>query len=382
LPIQICHLITSLDTGGAERSLVNLVTAMNRDEFENEVITLLKPGPMAQTLAQAGIPVTSMDMGRRPPNPAVLGSLIRDLRAKKPAILQTWLYHADFFGTVAALFAKPDHLIWNVRSSEIDHPGIPRSTRYLARLLAVLSRRPDAIIVNSRDGQRYHEQLGYRPKQWINIANGVDLERFRPRRDELGKLRTRLGIPVDAAVIGLVARYHPMKDVETFLRAASRFAHDHENARFILCGDGLGPDNGKLTGLLSSLDLDRRVVLLGRRSDIELIYPALDVLTLCSIYGEGFPNVLCEAMACDVPCVATDVGDSAEIIGDCGRIVPLRDPDALADAWRIMFEKSRRFGDGEARAHVAARYGLRQMCTQYEALYRSLAQNAPRRDRH
>src|SRR5215471_15728726 len=115
LPIRISHLITSLDIGGAERSLVNLVTAMNRDEFENEVITLLKPGPMAQTLAQAGIPVTSLEMSRHWPNPAVLLSLIRQLRAKKPTILQTWLYHADFFGTVAALFAKPDHLVWNLR---------------------------------------------------------------------------------------------------------------------------------------------------------------------------------------------------------------------------------------------------------------------------
>ena len=382
MPIRICHLITSLDTGGAERSLVNLVTAMNRDEFENEVVTLLKPGPMAQTLAQAGIPVTSMEMGRHRPNPAVLLSLIRHLRANKPTILQTWLYHADFFGFVAALFAKPNHLIWNLRSSEIDDPSIRRLTRYLARLLALLSSWPDAIIVNSGDGQRFHERIGYRAREWVNIANGVDLERFRPRRDEQPMLRARLGIPANAGVIGLVARYHRMKDVETFLRAASRFAHDHENAKFILCGDGLGPDNEKLTELLSSLELDRRVVLLGPRSDIELIYPALNVLTLCSIAGESFPNVLCEAMACDVPCVATKIGDSAEIIGDCGRIVPPRDPDALANAWRAVLEKGRRFGDGEVRAHVAARYGLKKMCAQYEALYRSLAQSAPKRDRH
>jgi Glycosyltransferase Family 4 len=164
LPIRICHLITGLDTGGAERSLVNLVTAMNRDEFDNEVITLLKPGPMAQTLAQAGIPVTSMEIGRYRPNPAALLSLIRHLRAKKPAILQTWLYHADFVGSVVAFFAKPEHLIWNVRSSEIADPGIRLSTRYLARLLAMLSRWPDAIVVNSHDGQRYHGSIGYRPK--------------------------------------------------------------------------------------------------------------------------------------------------------------------------------------------------------------------------
>ena len=382
MPIRICHLITSLDTGGAERSLVNLVTAMNRDEFENEVTTLLKPGPMAQTLAQAGIPVTSMEMGRHWPNPTVLLSLIRHLRARKPTIVQTWLYHADFFGSVAALFAKPDHLVWNIRSSRIDDPSIRPSTRYLARLLAMLSRWPDAIIVNSRDGQRDHEQLGYRPKRWINIANGVDLDRFRPRPGDRAMLRARLGIPANSAVIGLVARYHPMKDIETFLRAASRFQQSNENARFVLCGHGLGPDNEKVTELLSSLDLDRSVVLLGPRSDIEMIYPALDLLTLCSIAGEGFPNVLCEAMACDVRCVATNVGDSAEIIGDSGLIVPLRDPRALANAWRALLDQPQLKTDS-ARSYVASRYSLQQMCAQYETVYRTLAQQQPKaRDRH
>jgi glycosyltransferase involved in cell wall biosynthesis len=367
-------LITGLETGGAERSLVNLVTAMNRGEFENEVVTLLKPGPMAQPLAQAGIPVTSMDISRHRPKPAVLLSLIRYLRAKRPMILQTWLYHADFFGTVAAFFAKPEHLLWNLRSSEIDHPGIRRSTRYLARLLATLSRRPDAIVINSQDGQRYHERIGYRPKQWINIPNGVDLERFSPRRNERAMLRDRLGLPADAAVIGLVARDHPMKDVKTFLRAASLFQQDHADTKFVLCGDGLSPDNAPLAELVRSLNLDRRVILLGRRPDIELIYPTFDALTLCSIYGEGFPNVLCEAMACDVPCVATDVGDSAEIIGDCGLIVPRRDPEALAQAWRTLFECGTHLAPEGGRSRVAARYSLQRMCADYESLYRSLAQ--------
>jgi len=382
LPIRISHLITSLDTGGAERSLVNLVTAMNRDEFENEVITLLKPGSMAQALAQAGIPVTSMDIGRYRLNPAALLSLIRYLRRKKPAILQTWLYRADFFGSVAGLFAKPDHLVWNVRSSQINRPGIGRSTRYLARLLAMLSGRPDAIIVNSHDGQRYHERIGYRPKQWVNIANGVDLQRFRPRRDERATLRTRLGVPADAAAIGLVARDHPMKDIDTFLRAASRFQREHDNARFVLCGDGLGPGNSTLTKLVRALDLDRNIVLLGRRSDIELIYPAFDLLTLCSIAGESFPNVLCEAMACDVPCVATDIGDSAEIIGDCGLIVPERDPEALTRAWHTLLEKPSQPGTETSRSRIAARYSLERMCAQYESFYRSLMQKSPKRDLH
>src|SRR5262249_23592124 len=206
---------------------------------------------------------------------------------------QTWLYHADFFGSVAAFFGRPDHLVWNVRSSRIEAPSIRWSTRYLARFLAALSRRPDAVIVNSHDGQRYHQRIGYRPKQWVNIANGVDLQRFRPRNDERATLRTRLGIPAEAAVIGLVARYHPMKDLETFLLSASRFQQNRDNAKFVLCGDGLVPGNFTLAKLVRDLDLDREIVLLGPRSDIELIYPAFDLLTLRSIAGEGFPNALC-----------------------------------------------------------------------------------------
>ncbi len=371
--IRICHLITGLDTGGAERSLVNLVTAMNRDEFDNEVVSLLKPGPMAQALGQAGIPVTSMEIGRGRPNPMTVVSLIRHLRAKRPAILQTWLYHADLVGTAAALVARPDHLLWNVRSSEIDQPGIPRSTRCLARVLAMLSRQPDAIIVNSQNGQRYHDRIGYRPRQWISIPNGVDIERFRPRREERSTLRDRLGLPGDAAVIGFIARYHPMKDVETFLRAASLFQQERTNAYFVLCGDGLSLDNKPLADLVRALDLTRRVALLGPRSDIELIYPTLDALSLCSIYGEGFPNVLCEAMACDVPCIATDIGDSAAIVGDSGLIVPLRNPRALAHGWRTLLENGRQ--PSGARARIAARYSLQRMCARYESLYRSIAGN-------
>jgi len=370
-------LITTLDSGGAERSLVNLVTAMNRDEFKNEVVSLLKPGPMAQPLVQAGIPVTGMGLRRRRPNPSVLLWLIRYLRANRPTILQTWLYHADFFGTAAAVFARPDHLLWNVRCTEIGkQPSMPKSTRLLERLLAMLSRRPDAIIVNSHAGQRDHDNLGYRPKRWINIPNGVDLERFRPRRDEREALRDRLRLPAIAAVIGLVARYHPMKDVETFLRAAAIFQLEHTNVRFVLCGDGLGPENRRVAELIQALDLDRHVIMLGPRPDIELIYPTFDALTLCSTYGEGFPNVLCEAMACDVPCVATDIGDSAEIIGDCGLIVAPRDPEALVGAWRAVVQKGSALGTEGARARVAARYSLQRMCSHYESLYRSLAQKS------
>jgi glycosyltransferase involved in cell wall biosynthesis len=161
-----------------------------------------------------------------------------------------------------------------------------------------------------------------------SISRMASISHAYPRHEEQAALRTRLGLHPNATTIGLVARYHPMKDVETFLRAASFFRKSRVDAQFILCGDGFSFDNGILKGMITNLELDGHIVLLGRRPDMEVIYPTLDILTLCSIYGEGFPNVLCEAMVCGVSCVASDTGDSAEIIGDCGVIVPMRNPEA------------------------------------------------------
>jgi glycosyltransferase involved in cell wall biosynthesis len=371
--LRICHLITDLDTGGAERSLVNLLTGMDRTQFSNEVVTLIEPGSMAQPLIAAGIPVMSLGMRRGRPSAAALWRLVRHVRATRPAILQTWLYHADLVGTAAAWIARSQYLAWNVRCTDMDRAGTERAIRRLVRVLAFLSGVPDAIVVNSRSGQRDHEAMGYRAKNWISIPNGVDLERFHPRRAEQAALRTRLGLRADVMTIGFVGRDHPMKDVDTFLRAAAHLLKTGAHAQFLLCGDGFDAGNEKVARLIANLGLNGRIALLGRRPDVELIYPALDILTLCSIYGEGFPNVLCEAMACGVPCVATDIGDSAEIIGDCGIIVPTGDPEALAQGWRTAVAQGIQTLGGCSRSRATERYGIERMREQYQAFYRSLA---------
>jgi glycosyltransferase involved in cell wall biosynthesis len=215
--------------------------------------------------------------------------------------------------------------------------------------------------------------LGYRPKSWANAPNGVDLACFRVRRSEQAALRAQLGLPANALVIGLVARFHPMKDAETFLRAAGIFAKSRPDAQFILCGSGFDASNGVLAALIAELELGGRVILLGRRPDTEDIYPALDILTLCSIYGEGFPNVLCEAMACGVPCVVTDVGDSGAIVGDTGVVVPMRDALALSDGWQNVVSRGMQALGDRARARVESNYSLGLMCSRYAALYESIA---------
>ena len=373
LPIRICHLISDLDTGGAERSLVNLVTALDPARFRSEVISLVEPGPMAKPLEAAGIKVTTLGMRRGQPTLSGLLALIRHLRAGRPAILQTWLYHADLIGTAAAWIARSERLLWNVRCTDITHAPTEQRIRWLVRSLAVLSGRPDAVVVNSERGRRDHEALGYHPRSWVDIPNGVDLARFRLRRSERGELRAQLGLKADACVIGLVARFHPMKDAETYLRAAALFAQSNPNSQFVLCGEGFDAGNASLAALIVELGLEGRVVLLGRRPDTEAIYPALDVLSLCSIYGEGFPNVLSESMACGVSCVVTDVGDSAAIVGDTGIVVPMRDPAALAAGWQDVIARGSQTMGHRARARVESNYSLDLMRARYAALYESIA---------
>jgi glycosyltransferase involved in cell wall biosynthesis len=331
---------------------------------------------MAQPLVDAGVPVMSLKMVHGRPNFGSLVALVRHLRGTRPTILQTWLCHSDLAGTIASWFARPDRLVWNVRSSDMTQTPNDTSIRWVMHALALLSAFPDAVIVNSRQGKLFHQAAGYRPKMWVRIPNGVDADRFRPRPLERSSLRARLGLGPRAIVVGFVSRFHPMKDCPTFLRAAKRFCQRQDDAQFVLCGWKLTRDNEELQSLIQCCGLARRTVILGARRDMEDIYPAFDVLALSSAYGEGFPNVLIEAMACGVPCVATDVGDSRDIVGELGVIVPPRDPEALAQGWEAVIARERSSIAEQVRANVMANYSLGRMCLRYEQLYESIIGNA------
>src|SRR3569832_1571609 len=325
--ISVCHLITSLDVGGAERALVQLVKRLPRSHFRSEVISLVKPGLFAEELEAAGIPVMGLDMPRGAPTIRGLLRLVRHLRATRPTILQTWMYHADLLGTVIQSFVPEMRLLWNLRCSDMVSAPESYKLKRIMWLLARLSGQPDATIVNSGSGKSFHETFGYLPRRWAQIGNGVDTTRFRPRSDEVRQeIRAKLGIDRQAYVIGMTARYHSMKDHQTFIQAAARFALALPSALFVLCGDGCDDRNEHLRQMLTGAGLLGRVILLGPQRNLEMLYPCFDLLTLTSAYGEGSPNVLIEALACGVPCVSTDVGDSQQIIGHAGLVVPPKDP--------------------------------------------------------
>jgi glycosyltransferase involved in cell wall biosynthesis len=362
----VLHLITGLETGGAEQMLVRLITRLDQRRLRSLVVSMTAPGPVGPLLARAGIEVFSLDLARGRPDPRGLARLVGLLRRVRPDILQTWLYHADFLGLLAKPFVPFCRLFWNIRCTESIGAGIVR------RLLAQGSRLPDAVVVNSLAGKRFHEGLGYQPRRWEHIPNGCDTGVFRFDEAARRSLRDELGIADDAVAIGLPARFHPMKDHETFFAAARRLAAIRPEAIFVLAGPGIEPSNRRLTEAVGDGGLAERLHLVGDRGDMVRVYSGLDIVTLSSAFGEGCPNVLAEAMSCGVPCAATACGDAAEIIGPTGPVVPVRDAEALAAAWDKLIaigREGRRSLGADARSRILSLYDLNAVVGLYDELY-------------
>lgn len=223
-------------------------------------------------------------------------------------------------------------VVWGLGAADKALRPCGRAALWSFRLGAILSRFPDLIIVNSQAGMRHHMAEGYAGARMRVIPNGIDTDRCRPDRDAGRRLRAELGIREGQAFVGLVARLDPVKDHATFLEAAALALRERPDLHFICVGSGPPRYQKELVALVEALGLGGRVTWRSESPDVPAVYNALEVATLCST-SEGFPNVVAEAMAWEVPCVVTDVGDAAERVGDTGRVVPPRDPAALAAAW-------------------------------------------------
>jgi glycosyltransferase involved in cell wall biosynthesis len=367
--LTIAHLITGLETGGAERMLARLVTAGDRSRHRSVVISLTGLGTTGQQITEAGIDIRTLGAQRGLPDPRAVFRLRAILRELRPDVLQTWLYHADFLGLLAHWLGSAPQLVWNLRSTETV------GSRVVRPLLARFSAVPDAIVVNSLAGKRFHHRLGYRPRRWIHIPNGFDTAVLRPDPEVRQQGRSELGLAAETVAILLPARYHPMKDHATFLGAAARLAAQRPEVHFCLIGTAIEPGNRALASAIAAHGLGGRVSLLGERATLDTLYPAVDIVSLSSAFGEGFPNVLAEAMSCEVPCVATDTGDAALIVGDTGLIVPPRDPTALATVWDRLIAigaDGRRALGAAARRRIVANYDLSRIVSQYAAAYETI----------
>lgn len=374
-PIKILHLISTLDVGGAEQNLLRLTSSMDKAGFHSMVVSMTDIGPVGVELRNQDVTVHSLNMKKGFPDPRGIYHLKTVVSHYQPDIIQCWMYHANLFGL---LFSKKRPLVWNIRCSDMDLSRYGLVYKYTVKAGAIFSKIPDVVIANSFAGKEFHEGLGYSSRRWEVIPNGFDTDLFRFNKDSGKKIRLESGIPLDAPVIGLIARLDPMKDHATFFHAARLFLNTHPDTHFLLAGSDVEKDNPSIMKYLKGLHQFDKFHMLGHRDDIHHILSALDIASSSS-WGEGLPNTIGEAMATGVPCVVTDVGDSRVLVGDTGYVVPKNNPQALSTAWTQLIDAGpghlRAMGQ-KARERIQQHYNLISTIKKYEALYSGLIEKS------
>lgn len=380
--MRIVFVISGLGAGGAENMLLKLASGLTASHRVT-VVSVTGRDDLAERFERSGADVVALGVAGVGSIPGAVWRLARLLRRWQPDVVSTWMYHADLIGGLAARLAGVRAVAWNIRNSNLSPGHSSPVTRALVRVNARLSRAlPRAVLCCSQAAKDIHVGIGYAADRFVLVPNGFDLERYRPDPDARRDLRAELRLADAVPIVGLVARWNPQKNHSGFLEAAALLRQRMPGVHFVLAGSDVVGGNVELVRQIAAHGLSDAVHLLGLRDDVPRITAAFDVATSASIYGEAFPNVLGEAMACAVPCVTTDVGDSAAIVGDTGRVVAPGDAAALAAAWHgiLSMPAAQRLDLGAAaRARVLAHYEIGQVRRTYESLFADLATGASAR---
>jgi glycosyltransferase involved in cell wall biosynthesis len=372
---RVLHIITGLSTGGAERALYSLLAGGLAEMQNTSVISLTDEGTYGARIRALGVPVHALGMRRGVPGPVAIWRLHTLVQKMRPDVVQGWMYHGNLAASIAAWLSpgSPPKLAWNVRHSLYSLDKEKPLTQLVIKFNRWMSGRVGALLYNSRLSKQQHEAFGFAAQCGRVIPNGFDTEQLKPDVASGQAMRNILAIPLEATVLGHVARFHPIKDHVSFLRAAVDVMRLRSEVFCVLAGRDVNLQNPALVGIVPP-ELENRFRFVGERSDIPDLMQAMDVFCQSS-WSEAFPNVLGEAMALGVPCVATDVGDSRDILGEAGILVPPSDCRALAEGLISMLtftEESRKEKGRLARAHIEARYSLPGVVKQYLKVYEQL----------
>jgi len=362
--MKAAFLIRSLGVGGAERQIAALAAGLAAAGHAVTVHVFYAGGALEADLRASGVHVLDLAKGGRWNFGGFLVRLVRSMRAARPDVIYSVLDVPNVLVAVLRPFLGGARIGWGLRSTYVDYSRYDWSRAFANRVECWLSRVPDLIVVNSRAGARHARGLGFPAARLCVVRNGIDTARFRPDPQGRRRVRAQWGVADGECVIGVVARFDPIKDLGRFLAAAAQLDAAAPGAyRFVLVGGGAPAQEAELLRQARELGIEGRVIFSGAALDMPAVYSALDIQCSSSI-GEGFSNVLAEGMACGVPCVATDVGDSADIAADCGVIVPPRDGAALAQGLQEMAGRVAREGEtlsAACRAHIERHFALQRL---------------------
>ena len=366
---KVVFLIRDLNYGGAQRQLVTLVKALHQEDcFDVTVLHFYSGGPLLKDLIDRGITIISLEKQERWDVLGFFGRLFGHLKRIQPDVLHGYLGESNIVSIFVKPFFPSTRIIWGIRGSNTPsgrHGWLGSLLSLLERLLSSFA---DLIVVNSHIGKADCVKEGYPPDKMVVISNGIDTERFQPDSEAGAKVRSEWGISENTILIGLVGRLSPMKDHPTFLQAAALLSKEREDVRFVCVGVGEENYAKELYQLADDLGISEKILWAGGRSDMPAVFNALNIACSSSSDGEGFANVVGEAMACGVPCAVTDVGDSAWIVGDKGIVVPPKNPEALKTAIDELIEKANLDSNRqEIRQLIVEQFSVRQLVLKTKA---------------
>lgn len=363
-------LARSLNIGGAERQLVHLASGLHA-RGEKVVVGLFYTGGVLDAELEArGIPIVDLGKSGRWDVPGFLKRVRGAIAEARPSVVYSFLGTANIVAAAVRPFAPRFRMVWSIRASDMDPARYDWVFRLNYALECALSRRADLIISNSHAGRDHAAMHGF-PRDRIEVVpNGIDTGRFRPDPALRAAKRAEWGLAEGETAIGVLARIDPMKDHPLFLRAAAIAAPRRPDLRFLCIGEGDPAYLAELRQLAEALGLTERVLWTGRSTDPVAALNALDISCSSSAFGEGFSNAVGEAMACALPCVVTDVGDSARLVGDTGRVVKPRDAEALAAALLAEADAQGSGNGARARQRIVDCFSLDSMVERTRTLLR------------
>jgi glycosyltransferase involved in cell wall biosynthesis len=378
--MRLVHIITALDAGGAETFLARLLKGLP-PRIETSVISLAPIGAIGERMRVSGVNVSTLGMTRRSLAPGPIFRLRDMLKEAKPDIVQTWMYHANLLGGLAARWAGIPALVWSIRQSNLSIRHNRLRTVMISRACAALSRHvPDRILCCANVARLNHVHFGYADDKMEVLPNGFDLSRFTPAPETRESVRREFGVPDNVFIIAMIGHFLVHKGHRILIDAAAILRERRPRIHYLLAGQDVDDSNAALARWLNERTLQSSVSLLGIREDIPRLLAAVDALVLPSI-NEGFPNIVAEAMASAVPCIASNVGDTSFIIGDTGFVVPPGDAGALANAmdhFLSMPERERQSYGARARQRVVENFEIGAITSRYVEFYDRVLENAMR----
>ena len=370
--MRVLHTITSLQTGGAETVLCRILTSLGVEKAKfHRVISLGPGGSLSKQIAEAGATVDVLGGTNRISAPSLLIKVVKIADQFQPDVCIGWMYDGNLAAWIASRQTGTP-LIWNIRHSISNIANETIGARLSIKLNSLLSDFPTNIFYNSKIAAGQHVNFGFPANKVEIIGNGFDTNQFRPNLNSCSEWREKLGIGVETFVVGHVARYHPMKGHKILLEAIRQFSQLAPNIKLVMAGRDVTTQNRELKSFLAEHDLEHLVVLLGEVSKTELLNPMFDVAVRSSSWGEGFSNTLGESMACGVPVITTNVGDSAVLVGDAGIVVEPNNPDALAQSLWSLYQTSeaeRIEISRRTRARIVDHFTIDRMVTAYEKIF-------------